>query len=98
MPATVSRSIASSCEGINDSEGVSAAAISCSLAYVRDGGDFPAGDSVLRHGHEERAVGLVYGQRGLPYQAKGTAPVTGILRSTNRVRPPFPRPARPGPA
>jgi uncharacterized protein (DUF2236 family) len=68
------------------------------LAEVRDGGYFPAGDSVLRHVHEQRAVGLLYGQRALLMQATHPVAFTGLLGHTTGLSAPFKRLARTGQA
>ena len=59
---------------------------------VRDvSGYFPAGDSVLRRVHGERAVGLLYGQRALLLQATDPVAFTGLLGSTGGLHAPFER-------
>jgi uncharacterized protein (DUF2236 family) len=61
---------------------------------VQDRGYFPAGESVLRRVHEERAVGLLYGQRSLLMQATHPVAFTGLLSSTTGTPAPFQRLAR----
>jgi uncharacterized protein (DUF2236 family) len=61
---------------------------------MQDRGYFPAGESVLRRVHEERAVGLLYGQRALLMQATHPVAFTGLLGSTKGVDAPFKRLAR----
>src|SRR3954453_5024643 len=96
--ATVSRSIVSSCGGISSMEGTSMAAMSCSLPDMEERGYFPAGESVLRHVHEQRAVGLLYGQRALLMQATDSVAFTGLLGHTTGLSAPFKRLARTGQA
>jgi uncharacterized protein (DUF2236 family) len=57
----------------------------------RDNGYFPPGESVLRRVHEERAVGLLYGQRSLLMQATHPVAFTGLLSSTTGTPAPFQR-------
>ena len=59
-----------------------------------DPGYFPRGESVLRRVHEERAVGLLYGQRSLLLQATHPVAFTGLLSSTRGTPAPFQRLAR----
>jgi uncharacterized protein (DUF2236 family) len=59
-----------------------------------DAGYFPPGESVLRRVHEERAVGLLYGQRSLLLQATHPVAFTGLLSSTRGTPAPFQRLAR----
>jgi uncharacterized protein (DUF2236 family) len=59
-----------------------------------DAGYFPPGESVLRRVHEERAVGLLYGQRSLLLQATHPVAFTGLLSSTSGTPAPFQRLAR----
>jgi uncharacterized protein (DUF2236 family) len=54
-------------------------------------GYFPAGESVLRRVHGERAVGLLYGQRALLMQATDPVAFTGLLGSTEGLDAPFER-------
>ena len=54
-------------------------------------GYFPSGESVLRRVHEERAVGLLYGQRSLLMQAAHPVAFTGLLSSTTGTPAPFQR-------
>src|SRR3712207_7208258 len=61
---------------------------------ARDTGYFPPGESVLRRVHEERAVGLLYGQRALLMQATHPVAFTGLLASTTGTAAPFQRLAR----
>ena len=56
-----------------------------------DSGYFPRGESVLRRVHEERAVGLLYGQRSLLLQATHPVAFTGLLASTSGTDAPFQR-------
>jgi uncharacterized protein (DUF2236 family) len=56
-----------------------------------DAGYFPPGESVLRRVHEERAVGLLYGQRSLLLQATHPVAFTGLLASTTGTSAPFQR-------
>jgi uncharacterized protein (DUF2236 family) len=64
------------------------------MRHVRDVGYFPRGESVLRRVHEERAVGLLYGQRSLLLQATHPVAFTGLLASTDGTPAPFQRLAR----
>jgi uncharacterized protein (DUF2236 family) len=57
-------------------------------------GYFPAGESVLRRVHGERAVGLLYGQRALLMQATDPVAFTGLVGSTGGLSAPFERLAR----
>jgi uncharacterized protein (DUF2236 family) len=57
-------------------------------------GYFPRGQSVLRQVHEERAVGLLYGQRALLMQATHPVAFTGLIGSTDGLDAPFKRLAR----
>jgi uncharacterized protein (DUF2236 family) len=53
-----------------------------------DDGYFPRGRSVLRHVHEQRAVGLFYGQRALMIGALNPRAFVGTIQHTRgRVRP-----------
>jgi uncharacterized protein (DUF2236 family) len=61
---------------------------------VEDAGYFPAGESVLRHVHEQRAVGLLYGQRALLMQATHPVAFTGLIGQTTGLDAPFKRLAR----
>src|SRR3954447_2999137 len=63
-----------------------------------DVGYFPAGESILRRVHEQRAVGLLYGQRALLMQATDSVAVTGLLGHTTGLSAPFRRLARTGQA
>src|SRR4051812_1211708 len=64
------------------------------MRHVQDAGYFPRGESVLRRVHEERAVGLLYGQRSLLLQATHPVAFTGLLASTDGTPAPFQRLAR----
>ena len=64
------------------------------MRRVQDVGYFPRGESVLRRVHEERAVGLLYGQRSLLLQATHPVAFTGLLASTDGTPAPFQRLAR----
>jgi uncharacterized protein (DUF2236 family) len=57
---------------------------------MRDDGYFPHG-SILRRVHEERAVGLLYGQRALAIGAIKPLNFVGTLRHTNARDKPFQR-------
>ena len=61
---------------------------------MREPGYFPAGESILRHVHEQRAVGLLYGQRALLMQATDSVAFTGLLGNTKGLNAPFRRLAR----
>ena len=61
---------------------------------MRQDGYFPAGESVLRHVHEQRAVGLLYGQRALLMQATHPVAFTGLIGQTSGLDAPFKRLAR----
>jgi uncharacterized protein (DUF2236 family) len=61
---------------------------------VRESGYFPVGESVLRHVHEQRAVGLLYGQRALLMQATDPVAFTGLIGQTTGLDAPFERLAR----
>jgi uncharacterized protein (DUF2236 family) len=61
---------------------------------VGERGYFPAGESVLRHVHEQRAVGLLYGQRALLMQATHPVAFTGLIGQTSGLDAPFKRLAR----
>src|SRR3954468_13963684 len=54
-------------------------------------GYFPAGESVLRRVHGERAVGLLYGQRALLLQATHPVAFTGLVGSTSGLDAPCER-------
>jgi uncharacterized protein (DUF2236 family) len=60
-------------------------------ARVETGGYFPAGESMLRRVHGERAVGLLYGQRALLMQATHPVAFTGLVDSTTGIAAPFER-------
>lgn len=53
---------------------------------------------MLRHVHEQRAVGLLYGQRALLMQAIDSVAFTGLLGQTRGLGAPFKRLARTGQA
>jgi uncharacterized protein (DUF2236 family) len=61
---------------------------------MEDRGYFPAGESVLRRVHSERAVGLLYGQRALLMQATHPVAFTGLLATSTGRGAPFKRLAR----
>jgi uncharacterized protein (DUF2236 family) len=61
------------------------------VAHPQHRGYFPAGESVLRRVHGERAVGLLYGQRALLMQATDPVAFTGLVGSTNGLEAPFER-------
>jgi uncharacterized protein (DUF2236 family) len=56
-----------------------------------ESGYFPAGESVLRRVHGERAVGLLYGQRALLMQATHPVAFTGLVGTTAGLHAPFER-------
>jgi uncharacterized protein (DUF2236 family) len=56
-----------------------------------DDGYFPRGSSLLRQVHEERAVGLLYGQRALGIGAIAPLNFVGTLRHTRALERPFQR-------
>ena len=58
---------------------------------MRDDGYFPRGESVLRRIHEERAVGLLYGQRALAVGAIMPLNFIGTRRHTRALEMPFQR-------
>src|SRR3954452_25623729 len=64
------------------------------VGLPRESGFFPAGESVLRMVHGERAVGLLYGQRALLMQATDPLAFTGLMGSTGGLHAPFERLAR----
>lgn len=57
----------------------------------RDRGYFPAGESVLRRVHEERIVGMLYGQRALLLQAMHPVAFEGLVADTKGLDAPFRR-------
>jgi uncharacterized protein (DUF2236 family) len=57
-------------------------------------GYFPAGRSILRRVHSERAVGLFYGQRALMIGALNPLAFVGTIEHTNARQKPFQRLAR----
>jgi uncharacterized protein (DUF2236 family) len=59
------------------------------VAALPHRGYFPAGESVLRRVHGERAVGLLYGQRALLMQATHPVAFTGLVGSTGGLAAPF---------
>jgi uncharacterized protein (DUF2236 family) len=61
------------------------------VARTHNRGYFPAGESVLRRVHGERAVGLLYGQRALLMQATHPVAFTGLVGSTGGLHAPFER-------
>lgn len=61
---------------------------------VEERGYFPRGESILRRVHEERAVGLLYGQRALLMQATDPVAFAGVVGSTSGLDAPFKRLAR----
>jgi uncharacterized protein (DUF2236 family) len=58
---------------------------------VGDLGYFPRGESVLRRVHEERIVGVIYGQRALLLQAMHPVAFDGLLADTKGLDAPFRR-------
>src|SRR3954451_12927369 len=64
------------------------------VAGPHENGYFPAGESMLRRVHGERAVGLLYGQRALLMQATDPLAFTGLIGSTGGLHAPFERLAR----
>jgi uncharacterized protein (DUF2236 family) len=58
---------------------------------VEDRGYFPAGQSVLRRVHEERLVGVLYGQRALLLQAMHPVAFAGLMEDTRGLEAPFRR-------
>jgi uncharacterized protein (DUF2236 family) len=56
-----------------------------------DGGYFPRGESVLRAVHEERIVGVLYGQRALLLQAMHPDAFEGLIGDTKGLDAPFRR-------
>ncbi|MEA2436823.1 MAG: hypothetical protein QOF65_1379 [Thermoleophilaceae bacterium] len=64
------------------------------VGLPQESGYFPAGESVLRKVHGERAVGLLYGQRALLMQATDPLAFTGLIGSTGGLHAPFERLAR----
>ncbi|MCW2967467.1 MAG: hypothetical protein JWM71_1239 [Solirubrobacteraceae bacterium] len=58
---------------------------------VADSGYFPRGESVLRQVHEERIVGVLYGQRALLLQAMHPVAFEGLLADTKGLDAPFER-------
>src|SRR4051812_50180774 len=67
------------------------------VGHPHESGYFPAGESMLRRVHGERAVGLLYGQRALLMQATDPLAFTGLIGSTGGLHAPFERLARPAP-
>lgn len=55
------------------------------------GGYFPRGESVLRTVHEERIVGMLYGQRALLVQAMHPVAFDGLIGRTQGLDAPFRR-------
>src|SRR3954463_14629078 len=64
------------------------------VGLPRESGYFPAGESVLRRVHGERAVGLLYGQRALLMQATHPVAFPGFVGTTSGLHAPFERLAR----
>jgi uncharacterized protein (DUF2236 family) len=62
-----------------------------SIADMTGEGYFPRGRSVLRQVHEERVVGLLYGQRALLLQAMEPVAFAGLLGETTGLDAPFRR-------
>jgi uncharacterized protein (DUF2236 family) len=58
---------------------------------VSDRGYFPPGESVLRSVHEERIVGVLYGQRALLMQAMHPVAFDGLIGDTKGLDAPFRR-------
>jgi uncharacterized protein (DUF2236 family) len=58
---------------------------------VEDRGYFPSGESVLRRVHEERIVGVLYGQRALLLQAMHPVAFEGLISDTRGLDAPFRR-------
>jgi uncharacterized protein (DUF2236 family) len=58
---------------------------------VTDRGYFPRGESVLRGVHEERIVGMLYGQRALLMQAMHPVAFEGLIGTTKGLDAPFRR-------
>src|SRR5215218_7385936 len=63
----------------------------CMASPVPDDGYFPRGSSVLRQVHEERLVGLFFGQRALAIGALHPVNYTGTSQSTGGRERPFRR-------
>jgi uncharacterized protein (DUF2236 family) len=74
-----------------DGERILAPDGSVTVRDVEENGYFPAGESVLRRVHGERAVGLLYGQRALLMQATHPVAFTGLVGSTSGLHAPFER-------
>jgi uncharacterized protein (DUF2236 family) len=60
-------------------------------ANAADGGYFPRGRSILRHVHEQRIVGLLYGQRGLMVGAVDPVVTVGTFMASAGTASPFER-------
>lgn len=58
---------------------------------MADEGYFPQGESVLRRVHEERVVGVLYGQRALLLQAMHPVAFEGLIGTTKGLEAPFRR-------
>jgi uncharacterized protein (DUF2236 family) len=58
---------------------------------AHDPGYFPQGESVLRQVHEERIVGMLYGQRALILQAMHPVAFEGLVADTKGLDAPFKR-------
>jgi uncharacterized protein (DUF2236 family) len=56
-----------------------------------DRGYFPAGESVLRRVHEERIVGMLYGQRAMMLQSMHPVAFAGLVADTKGMDAPFKR-------
>src|SRR3954468_6097104 len=67
------------------------------VGHPHESGYFPAGESMLRRVHGERAVGLLYGQRALLMQATDPLAFTGLIGSTGGLHPPLERLPPPAP-
>ena len=61
------------------------------MKAMSDRGYFPRGESMLREVHEQRAVGLMYGQRALGIGALAPLNFIGTARNTQAVDRPFRR-------
>ena len=68
------------------------------MSATRDEGYFPAGRSILRRIHSERAVGLFFGQRALMIGALNPLAFTGTIEHTRGRSAPFARLAHTGKA
>jgi uncharacterized protein (DUF2236 family) len=61
------------------------------MGHATDDGYFPRGRSILRTVHEEKAVGLMYGQRALCVGAVKPLNYVGTSEHTRNKRTPFRR-------